>query len=31
MTFVDEDGSHPLKIAVGFYVTHGEPIVIILF
>lgn len=24
MTFVDEDGSHPLKIAVGFYDTHGS-------
>ena len=24
MTFVDEDGSHPLKIAVGFYVNHGS-------
>jgi len=22
MTFVDEDGNQPLKIAVGFYVAH---------
>ena len=24
MTFVGEDGNQPLKIAVGFYVTHGD-------
>jgi len=23
MIFVDEEGNQPLRIAVGFYVTHG--------
>jgi hypothetical protein len=27
-TFVDEDRNHPLKIAVGFYVTHCAAIII---